>query len=110
MKTLLRTLLLLSLPCAITSPGLAAASSGTNAPDSFKDDKDRASYAIGMYFGNQLKANNLDVNVDTAVAALKDVLAGNPPKMNQMQANEAVQSYRKAQQTKVIDKNKKEAE
>ena len=109
MKTLLRTLLVLSLPCLTTFSGLAADSGNTGA-DSFKDDKDKASYGIGMYFGNQIKRSNLELNEDTVVAAMKDVLAGKPTKLNDMQAQEAIRSYQRTQQTKAAEKNEKEAE
>lgn len=109
MKTLLRTLFALALPISISSSGLAAAAN-TNATDSFKDDKDKASYGIGVYFGNQIKRNNLDVNVDTVISGMKDVLSGNQPKLNDMQAGEAIRNYQQAQRTKAAEKNKKEAD
>ena len=39
----------------------------------FKDDKEKASYAIGMYFGNQIKRGNMEVDADTVNNAMHDV-------------------------------------
>jgi FKBP-type peptidyl-prolyl cis-trans isomerase FklB len=46
-------------------------------------DKEKMSYAIGMYFGNTIKRQELSVNVDTVIAALKDMLAGNTNHMSE---------------------------
>jgi FKBP-type peptidyl-prolyl cis-trans isomerase FklB len=76
----------------------------------FKDDKDKASYAIGMYFGNQVKRGNMDVDADTINNAMRDVLAGKPLKLTDQQAQEAIRNYQQAEQKRVADKNKKEGE
>jgi FKBP-type peptidyl-prolyl cis-trans isomerase FklB len=76
----------------------------------FKDDKEKASYAIGMYFGNQIKRGNMEVDADTVNSAMRDVLAGHQLKLNDQQAQEAIRNYQMAEQKRVSDKNKKEGE
>jgi FKBP-type peptidyl-prolyl cis-trans isomerase len=76
----------------------------------FKDDKDKASYAIGMYFGNQIKRGNMDIDVETVNSAMRDVLAGKTLKLTDQQAQEAIRTYQTAEQKRVSDKNKKECE
>jgi FKBP-type peptidyl-prolyl cis-trans isomerase len=73
----------------------------------FKDDKEKASYAIGMYFGNQIKRSNIDVDTDVVVAAMKDILAGREGKLNDQQAGEAIRGYQMESQKKIAEKNKK---
>jgi FKBP-type peptidyl-prolyl cis-trans isomerase len=76
----------------------------------FKDDKEKASYAIGMYFGNQIKRGNMDVDVETVNNAMHDVLAGKTLKLTDQQAQEAIRTYQQAEQKRVSDRNKKEGE
>src|SRR4051794_23448422 len=109
MKTLLRTLFFLSVPCVVSISALGA-EKDNNAASSFKDDREKASYGIGVYFGKQMKQHTLDVNIDTVVAGMKDVLAGNTPKLTDQQASEAIRNYQQAQQSKAAEKNKKEGD
>jgi FKBP-type peptidyl-prolyl cis-trans isomerase FklB len=90
--------------------GLSQSLRAADEKSDFKDDKEKASYAIGMYFGNQIKRGNMDVDADTVNSAMQDVLAGRPLKLNDQQAQEAIRNYQMAEQKRVSDKNKKEAE
>ena len=76
----------------------------------FKDDREKASYGIGMFFGNQIKRSKMDVDPDVVAAAMKEVLAGKDTKLNDQQAQEAIRDYQKAEQKKVAEKNKQEGE
>src|SRR5882762_884726 len=76
----------------------------------FKDDKEKASYAIGLYFGNQIKRGNMEVDIETVNDAMHDVLAGKTLKLNDQQAQEAIRTYQQAEQKRVAEKNKKEGE
>ncbi|MFO1488075.1 MAG: FKBP-type peptidyl-prolyl cis-trans isomerase [Verrucomicrobiota bacterium] len=69
----------------------------------FKDDKEKASYSIGLFFGNQIKA--MDVDLDVMLNAMKEVQAGKEPKLTQPQAREAIMAYQKAAQAKIAEKN-----
>jgi FKBP-type peptidyl-prolyl cis-trans isomerase FklB len=76
----------------------------------FKDDKEKASYAIGMYFGNQIKRGNMEVDADAVNSAMRDVLDGKTLKMTDQQAGEAIRNYQQAELKRVSEKNKKEGE
>jgi FKBP-type peptidyl-prolyl cis-trans isomerase len=87
----------------LAAPAIRAA----DTPSPFKDDKEKASYGVGLYFGNQIKNGNLDLDLDVVNQAMKDILEGREPKLNQQQAHEAIMSYQHAQQLKVAEKNRK---
>lgn len=80
----------------------------------FKDDKEKASYAIGMYFGNQVtnavKRSNMDIDYDVVLGAIKDVLTGHETKLTEPQVRETIQNYQQESRKKVAEKNKKEGE
>ncbi len=77
---------------------------------SFKNDKEKASYAIGLFFGNQIKSGALEVDTDVIMSAIKDVLAGHDMKLTQQQAREAITVYQAAAKTKAAEKNHAEGE
>lgn len=102
-------------PKLILTAGLVAAlvpsaSWAADEKSEFKDDKERASYAIGVYFGNQVKRGNMEVDVDTVVSGMRDILAGKPAKLNDQQVQEAIRTYQMAEQKRVSEKNKREGE
>src|SRR5437762_1575121 len=76
----------------------------------FKDEKEKASYGIGMYFGNQIKSSTMDVDLEVVMVAIKDVLAGKEPRLTPQQQQEAISSYQKEARAKASEKNKKEGE
>ncbi len=43
------------------------------------DDKDRASYAIGMSIGHNFQQQNLDINLDLVLRGMKDMQPGGAP-------------------------------
>ena len=77
---------------------------------SFKDDKEKASYAIGLFFGNQIKSGNMEVDTAVIMGAINDVLAGHDMKLTQPQARDAISVYQKAAQAKVAEKNHADGE
>ena len=98
----------------VTGLGLVALTSSLLAADekpaAFKDDKEKASYAIGMSIGKNLQRGGLDVDIDVLASALKDVQAGKEGKMNDKEAQDAIRSYQMESQKKVAEKNKKAGE
>lgn len=73
---------------------------------SFKDDKEKASYAIGMYFGTQIKRSNMDLDEDVVIGALKDMLAGKEARLPEHDAQTVIRSYQMETRKKVAEKNK----
>lgn len=76
----------------------------------FKDDRAKASYGLGMYWGNQMKRNNMDMDLDVLFGAMKDTLAGQDLKLTDQQASEAIRTYQQETRKKLAEKNKKEGE
>jgi len=99
MKTATQLILL----AALATAGSAAVAQ-TNVA-AFASPKDKASYAIGIFFGNQLKNSNMDVDTDIMLASIKDMLAGRPAKLDQNQAREAIMAYQAEAKIKLGKKN-----
>jgi FKBP-type peptidyl-prolyl cis-trans isomerase FklB len=115
----LRIALAVSLGAALLQAVSAAETTPapTNAPPkpSPAELKQNMSYAIGMNIGNSMKRGGVELDLDTMIAAIKDVLAGRTLKMTDMQARDAMQAYQmearnKQQQVQreAAEKNKKE--
>jgi len=77
---------------------------------SFKDDREKASYGIGMYFGNQIKRSNMDLDFSVISEAMKDALEGHELKLTDQQGQEAIRNYQQETRRKTAEKNKKEGE
>jgi FKBP-type peptidyl-prolyl cis-trans isomerases 1 len=90
--------------------GLASMPGRAEDKPAFKDDREKASYGIGLVFGNQIKRSSMDVDADLVVAAMKDVLAGNDLKLSEQQSQEAIRNYQQESRKKIAEKNKKEGE
>jgi FKBP-type peptidyl-prolyl cis-trans isomerase len=103
--------LILAVGLGLSLMQLPLQAQGTNnAAASFKDDREKASYGVGMYFGNMIKRGNLDVDAETVFEAMKDVLAGKETKLTQMDGQKAIQEYQQAMRLKQAAKNKEEGE
>ncbi|HVV71351.1 MAG TPA: FKBP-type peptidyl-prolyl cis-trans isomerase [Verrucomicrobiae bacterium] len=76
----------------------------------FKDEKEKVSYAIGAYFGNQIKKGNMEVDADVVVSAMKDVLAGKEPKLNDQEGLQTIRAYQMESRRKLAEKNKEAGE
>src|SRR5215469_13645105 len=65
-----------------TTTDTASSSTSTNA---LSTDKDRESYAMGMYFGTGWKKNGVDVDLDMMVRGIKDAQSGGSTLMTEEQ-------------------------
>ncbi len=77
-----------------------------------KLDKDKVSYAIGMYFGNIIKRNSLEVDVDTVSKALKDLVGGGTTRLTEQEAQQVMQQMQaelQAKQKEMMAKREAEA-
>ena len=62
----------------IATFGAAAVLQAADADSSFKDEKAKASYAIGLNIGNNWKRQEIEVDFDSLLAGLKDATEGKP--------------------------------
>ena len=100
----------ITLLTALTLLALTPATLRAEDAPAFKDDKEKASYAIGLFFGNQIKSGALEVDTAVIMIAIKDVLAGHDMKLTQQQAREAITTYQTAAKAKAAEKNRAEGE
>ena len=76
----------------------------------FKDDREKASYALGLNVGTFIKRNNMDLDLDVLAGALKDAVAGKDPRLTDQQAQEAMRNFQQEARKKTAEKNKKDGE
>ena len=76
----------------------------------FKDDKEKASYAIGMYFGNQVKRGNMELDADVVAATMKDILAGKDARLTDQEGMQVIRAYQAESRRKLAEKNKADGE
>src|SRR6185503_11133321 len=81
------------------------AAAGTNSAAEFKDDREKASYAIGMVFGSQLKNSHMDVDLDLIIKTMKSTLAGQSNLLADQDAQRAIMTYQQAQAHALSEKN-----
>jgi len=65
-----------------------------------KDNKDKASYSIGLNIGSNIKRQGVDLNADAMMAGMKDALSGKKPLLNEGEVREAMTSLEKDMQQK----------
>jgi len=78
-------------------------------PPQLKDLKDKASYAIGLNVGFNLKRQNIDLNQDAFVAGMKDAVSGRKPLLTEDQVRETMVAFEKDMQMKKIEAGQKNA-
>lgn len=105
MRTTLRIVWAAGLGAALLMP-----CAGADDQPAFKDDKEKASYALGLNVGTFIKRSNMDMDVDVLAGAIKDVLAGRELKLTDQQAMETIRSYQREGMKRTAEKNKKDAE
>lgn len=76
----------------------------------FKDEKEKASYAMGVSFGSWIKRNKFDFDLDVVTAAMKDAAAGKQTKLDDQQVNQVLREYQHETMQKVAEKNKQAGE
>jgi FKBP-type peptidyl-prolyl cis-trans isomerase FklB len=82
-----------------------------------KNDVDKLSYSFGLSMGNQIKAQEIEVDADVIFRGIKDGLQGKNPLMTQQEIQEIQNHYRReltakreAKQAQLREKNKVEGE
>jgi len=73
-------------------------------PSAEMPEKGKLSYAIGMFFGgnitNGIKRGELDVDTNTVLEAIKDVVTGKPTRLSQKELNDVMTQLRAAMTAK----------
>lgn len=76
----------------------------------FKNEREKASYAVGLTFGNNIKRAGFDLDLDVVNAAMREVLADKEPRLTEQQARETIMAMQQEARKKMIDKNRQEGE
>ena len=94
---------------AFAAPALA------DHPAVLKDQRDKASYSIGVNIGSGIKANALDLNTDALVTGLEDGISGAKPQLSDKERQETLIAFEQDLMNKeterlkqLAEKNKKE--
>src|ERR1041385_3078082 len=85
----------------------ALAAGGTNDANAFTDDREKASYAVGMVFGSQIKNSHMDLDLDLVIKTMKATLAGTATRLNEQDAQRAIMTYAQQQVRALSEKNSK---
>jgi FKBP-type peptidyl-prolyl cis-trans isomerase FklB len=60
-----------------------------------KEQKDKESYSLGYQFGQNLKSQGVDINLDVYTSGIKDALGGKEPKMSQEEIRATIEELQK---------------
>ncbi len=89
---------------AFVAPALA------DNPAVLKDQRDKASYSIGVKIGADMKANALDLNSEALVSGLQDGISGAKPQLSDKERAETLMAFEQDLQKKEIERLKQLAE
>jgi FKBP-type peptidyl-prolyl cis-trans isomerase len=103
-KIIMKSLIVATL-CAGLGWSVAAADSGQ-----FKDEKDKASYALGLNIGKQLKQIDAEIDLDTYLRGLKDGMAGKTNTLSDEEVRTTIMTWQQGMRTRSAEKKKKEGE
>src|SRR5436190_2902891 len=92
---------------AVLAASFALTSFAEDKPPQLKDLKDKASYAIGLNVGFNLKRQNIDLNQDAFIAGMKDAVSGRKPVLSEAEVRETMVAFEKDLQEKKIEAGKK---
>jgi FKBP-type peptidyl-prolyl cis-trans isomerase FklB len=94
---------------ALVAPALA------DHPNVLKDQRDKASYSIGVNIGSGIKANALDLNTDALMTGVQDGISGAKPQLTDQEREETLMAFEQEMMKKetarlkeLAEKNKKE--
>ena len=85
-----------------------AATAGLRAEDAkpFKDESEKASYAIGLNIGTTWKQQDVDVDYDQLVRGIKDAKSGGPTALTEVEVREVLNKYRQELMAKQAEKRR----
>ncbi len=83
----------------------------------FKDEKEKASYAVGLNYGRSWKQQEIELDYDQLLRGLKDTLDGGKPLLTEQETQEVLKQFqqnlsskRQEKMRQLGEKNKKEGE
>lgn len=82
---------------------------GAEDAKTFKDDKEKANYAIGVSIGGSFKQQNIEFDSTALARGINDALTGTPI-LTLPEVNEAIKKYQQGRRAELAAKNKKTGE
>ncbi len=89
----------------------------THAESEIKGEKEKLSYSLGSQIGNDIKRNQIDIDVDVFARAMRDAIGGGKLAMTEEEIRTTMQDFQRNMQQKqmaamkeLADKNKKESD
>ncbi len=82
---------------------------GAEDAKTFKDDKEKANYAIGVSIGGSFKQQNIEFDSAALARGINDALTGTPA-LTLPEVNEAIKKYQQDRRAELAAKNKKTGE
>jgi FKBP-type peptidyl-prolyl cis-trans isomerase FklB len=79
-------------------------------PAPFKDQRERASYSLGMTIGEDMKHQSLDLDADTLMAGFKDAFTGGKLLLSDEQRRETLTAFQREVMARAIAEHKAAAE
>lgn len=93
-----------ALSVALFMTGLSLNAQEAAAPDAATPAMDKVSYFIGTQIGGQFKSQEIDIDLDSFMQAVKDKLEGNEPKFTQEELGAAMEAFEGFMQKKAMAK------
>lgn len=96
----------------LLSMGLAAsvqAQDDESMPEELDTEAKQFSYVVGMDVGNSLKDLDADLDLETVIMAMRDVMSGDEVLLSESQANELKQAFFQKRQQQAAEQAKKQA-
>ena len=79
----------------ILSVGFLFSSSLADEKIELKDQKDKESYSLGYQFGQSLKSQGVDINLDIYASGIRDAFGGKEPQMSQEEIRATIMELQK---------------
>lgn len=106
---MIRRNMLISLLLSMGLAFSAQAQDDESMPAELDTDAKQFSYVVGMDVGNSLKNLGTDLDLDTVVKAIRDVMEGNELLLNESQANELKQAFFQKRQQEAAEQAQEQA-
>lgn len=106
---MIRRNILISLILGVSLSLSAQAQDDQSMPEELDTEAKQFSYVVGMDVGGSLNDLDADLDVDTVIMAIRDVVEGNELLLTEAQANELKQAFFQKRQQKAAEQAKEQA-
>lgn len=106
---MIRYKMLISLLLSLGLTASAQAQDDESMPEELDTEAKQFSYVVGMDVGNSLKDLDADLDLETVIMAMRDVMSGDEVLLSESQANELKQAFFQKRQQQAAEQAKKQA-